>query len=99
VSQHPFSVEECTVGTGATCGAIYLDEGFENLIRNIFRRVGIQKIEKKILGELLRSFQSQIKTQFDPMTPDALNEYEVAVPGIPDMPQIGLRDGYLALTK
>jgi hypothetical protein len=74
-------------------------EGFENLIRNIFKRVGIHKIEKKILGELLRSFQSQIKAQFNPMVSDGQNEYEVAVPGIPDMPQIGLRDGYLALTK
>jgi hypothetical protein len=69
------------------------------MIKNIFKQVAIQNVERKTLGELLRSFQNQIKRQFDPVGPYAQAEYEVAVPGMPDMPQIGLRDGYLALSK
>lgn len=99
VSQKPFRVEECTVGTGAACGAIYLDQGFETLLRNKFGEVGIQYLDDKRLSELVRHFDNQIKRQFNPFDSMAETEFEIPISGIQDMPSIGLRDGYLILTR
>jgi hypothetical protein len=99
ISQKLFRVEECTVGTGAACGAIYLDQGFETLLRNKFGEVGIQCLDEKRLAELCRHFDSSIKRQFNPFDPLAETEFEIPIPGIQDMPSIGLRDGYLMLTR
>lgn len=92
-------MEECTVGTGAACGAIYLDQGFETLLRNKFGEVGIQSLDNKRLAELVRHFDNQIKRQFNPFDSMAETEFEIPVSGIQDMPSIGLRDGYLMLTR
>jgi hypothetical protein len=87
------------VGTGAACGAIYLDQGFETLIRNKFGEVGIQYLDEKRMTELVRYFDSSIKRQFNPFDPLCDIDFEVPISGIQDMPQIGLRDGYLMLTR
>jgi hypothetical protein len=96
VSHHPFRVEECTVGTGAACGAIYLDKGFEALIKRKFEEVGL---DQKRLADLLRQFDTSIKRNFNPYDPSAETDFELAISGVRDMPQIGLRDGYLLLPK
>lgn len=99
VSQKPFKVEECTVGTGAACGSIYLDQGFETLLRNKFGEAGNRDLDDKRLAELVRHFDNHIKPQFNPFDSMAETEFEIPVSGIQDMPSIGLRDGYLMLTR
>lgn len=99
VTQRPFRVEECTVGTGAACGAIYLDQGFETLIRNKFGEVGIRNLDEKRMTELVRHFDSSIKRQFNPFDASCDTDFEVPISGIQDMPQIGLHDGYLTITR
>ena len=99
VTQRPFRVEECTVGTGAACGAVYLDQGFENLIRKRFEGAGVRLLDDRRLADLLRQFDSSIKRQFNPFDPMAEKDFEISVAGIQDMPQIGLRDGYLILSE
>jgi hypothetical protein len=98
MSLHPFKVEECTVGTGAACGAIYLDKGFETFIREKFERVGINLLGDKRLAAMVQQFNSSIKRQFNPFDPMASTEFEIAI-GIQDKPSIGLNDGYLTITK
>jgi hypothetical protein len=99
VSQRPFKVEECTVGTGGACGAIYLDQSFETLIRKRFEGVGAKLLDEKRLADLVRQFDNSIKRQFNPFDPSVETDFEISVSGIQDMPQIGLRDGYLMLSK
>jgi hypothetical protein len=100
VSQTPFAIEECTVGTGAACGSIYLDQGFENLLRRRFRRVSENILTPKRIAELLRYFDSSIKRQFNPLDPSVDNDFEIPIAGIADdIPHIGLKDGYLSLKK
>ena len=98
VNLHPFKVEECTVGTGAACGAIYLDQGFETFIREKFETVGISLRGDKRLAALVRQFDSSIKRQFNPFDPILETDFEIAI-GIQNEPLIGLRDGYLTLAK
>jgi len=92
-------VEESGAGTGAACGAIYLDQGFETLLRRKFEGAGARVLDEKRLADLLRQFDSTIKRQFNPFDSQAETEFEISVAGIQDMPQIGLRDGYLRLSK
>ena len=92
-------MKECTVGTGAACGAIYLDRGFENLIKKKFADVGAKTLDEKRLSGILRQFDHGIKRQFNPFDPMIENDFEFPVSGIHDIPQIGLLDGYMTITK
>ena len=92
-------MEECTVGTGAACGAIYLDRGFENLIKKKFADAGAKALDEKRLSGVLRQFDNGIKRQFNPFDPMVEDDFEVSVSGINDIPQIGLLDGYMTITK
>lgn len=98
ISQTPFRIEECTVGTGAACGAIYLDQGFETWLRNKFGEVRIHLDERRVT-ELCRHFDNSIKLQFNPFDPLAETEFEIPISGIQDLPSIGLQDGYLIVTR
>jgi hypothetical protein len=79
---------------------VYLDQGFETLLRKKFEAVGIQHLDEKRVASLVRQFDSSIKCQFNPLDPmGGETDFELAVSGIRDMPQIGLRDGYLNVSK
>jgi len=89
VTETPFTVEECSVGTGAACGSIYLDQGFENLIKGRFGKAWEKILTPKSLLELVRYFDSSIKRQFNPLDPSADTEFEVPIAGVDDIPWIG----------
>jgi hypothetical protein len=95
----PFSVRECTVGTGATCGSIYLTKNFEDLVRRRLGSKAPQILTQKALTQCARAFENLIKCTFDPEDENAEDEYELPIPGAPDSPDIGLEDGYLRLSK
>jgi hypothetical protein len=100
VSKTPFAVEECTIGTGAACGSIYLDQGFENLLKGRFGKAWEKVLTPKRLIEAVRYFDSSIKCEFNPLDPSAADaEFEVPMHGVDDIPWIGCEDGYLRLTK
>jgi hypothetical protein len=99
VGLHPFKVEECTVGTGAACGAIYLDRGFEVLLRKKFGRAGTNVLDERRLADLIRQFDSSIKRQFNPFDECCETEFNIPVSGVQDIPEIGIHDGYLFISK
>lgn len=92
-------MEECTIGSGAACGSIYLNEGFESLLRKRFEEAGTDILTEKRRTELVRQFDHTIKQSFNPFDPSAEEEFELFFGNIDDMPTIGLRDGYLSLSK
>ncbi|KAK7426412.1 hypothetical protein QQZ08_007167 [Neonectria magnoliae] len=64
-SVDPFSVKECVQGEGGLCGAVFLDEGFINLIKqkvspNAWDRLSKQE-QKKFLND---EWEDGIKQQF-----------------------------------
>lgn len=99
VSDAPFTVEECSVGTGATCGSIYLDRGFESLLKRRFGKSWERVLTPKKLAQLVRYFDSTIKREFNPLDPSSDTEFEIPIAGVGDMEWIGLKDGYLRLSK
>jgi hypothetical protein len=46
----------------------------------------------------VRQFDT-IKKEFDPFEGDCEEEYEIPIKGAPEMPEIGLEEGYLKLSK
>jgi hypothetical protein len=99
ISRDDFSIQECNVGSGAPCGAVYLTKGFETLLR---RKLGDEAntiLNANRLKAAMRYFESDIKFSFNPCDDACDDEYNVPIPGAPDNPSIKLEDGFLALTK
>jgi hypothetical protein len=98
ITRHPFRIKECTVGTGAACGAAYLTGNFESFLS---KRLGARKdvLTKAMLENAVKSFEGAMKFQFDPFSEDCDAEFEVPLRRAPNMPNIGLEDGYLKVTR
>jgi hypothetical protein len=99
VSQDPFLVDECSVGTGAACASVYLDQAFESLLRKRFGKERETLLTEKRMAALVRHFDSSVKRQYDPFDPICETEFEIPIAGVPDIPEIGLEDGYLTLSR
>ena len=98
-SRQPFIINECAHGTGGACGAEYLNEGFEQLIRKKLGIFADEVLNPRTLTEALKNFENNIKCQFNPLSRECEEEFEVPCPGADDIPSIGLEGGYLRLTK
>ena len=55
-------------------------------------------LTRKCIVETVRQFDT-IKKEFDPFEGDCEEEYEIPIKGAPEMPEIGLTEGYLKLSK
>jgi hypothetical protein len=52
-----------------------------------------------MLANAVKSFEGAMKFQFDPFSEDCDAEFEVPLRGAPDIPKIGLEDGYLKISR
>lgn len=99
VSLAPFCVEECNVGSGAACGAVFLNKGFEELLCQKFGEKAETILTSRRLAEAVRFFENSIKVAFNPYDEWSENEFDVPLGAVDDIPEIGLEDGYLKLSK
>jgi hypothetical protein len=102
VRQTPFEINECTAGTGAACGSIFLDKNFELLLRSKIGAGGLDVdriLTPRRLEEAMRSFTDWIKCQFNPFSRQCETEFEIPIVGAPDIEAIGLEDGFLKIYK
>jgi hypothetical protein len=99
VCREPFVVEECNVGSGAACGAIFLNKGFEELLRKKLGGRAPSILTSKRLAQAMRFFESSIKAAFNPYDDYSGNNFDVPIGTVVDIPEIGLEDGYLTLTR
>src|SRR5579862_4019252 len=88
LERDPLLIEECTIPTGAACGSVYLDQGFETLIRNKLGNKADSIITPKVAAEINSKFDT-IKRQFDYYDKDGDPEYEIQLRNAPEMPHIG----------
>lgn len=66
------------------------------------RKLGRQAnsiLKERTLNEAVRSFASNIRSLFNPYDEEYDTEFEVPIPGAPDMPHVGLEEGYLKLSR
>ena len=94
----PFEIEECSAPTGRACGSVYLDQGFENLVEKAYRKAE-SIITEQLAAEIIGQFDT-IKRKFNPFDKGCESEYEIGpLRGAPEMPDIGLMEGYLKISK
>lgn len=93
----PFEVEECSIGTGVAYGAMYLNERFQQLLHEKIGDCADEILTTRRLAEAIGCFETTIKCQFNPFSSLVEDEYEIPLPGAPDLPLIGLEGGYLTL--
>lgn len=87
-------------GTGAACGSIFLTKNFEKLLRDHLGPHCQKVLTPKRLMEAVKHFEGQLKLNFDPYDQTYCdNEFEIPLPGAPDIPSVNLETGYLKLTK
>jgi hypothetical protein len=98
-SRQPFIINECARGTGAACGAEYLNAGFEQLVRRKMGSLASEILNPRRTAEILRNFETVIKYQFNPLSSECDAEFEIPIPGASDVPSIGLEAGYLKLKR
>lgn len=87
------------MGIGAVCGSVYLDKGFENLLKNRLGNKADAILIRRTLADILRHFENHIKYIFDPFDESNETEYEIPIYGAPELPEIGLEESYLRITK
>jgi hypothetical protein len=100
VSLSPFEIKECTIGTGRLCGSTFIDDAFVRFLR---RRLGWRAEEvlasRRQLSSVTEYFEHAIKPSFNPYSLDCEDEYEIPLQGSPEIPEAGLQEGYLNISK
>jgi hypothetical protein len=99
ITSRPFSVRECTKGTGGACGAIFITENFKPLLHRLLGAESKSILTTKRVNEAVKSFEAHIKFTFDPFTEYCESSFEIPLPGAPDRPGLKLMDGYLTVSK
>jgi hypothetical protein len=99
VGRSPFLLKECTVGTGAACGSMFLNRGFEDLLRRKLGRWADEVLTTSCLEEAFSMFDTRVKCQFNPLSGDCEREYRIPLPGAPNVVHLGLDGGFLRLSK
>jgi len=101
-SRSPFEVEECNVGSGATCGAVFLKKRFHQFLREKLGKRAVSILTKDRLDEAMDWFESAVKISFNPYDGsfDENRRYRVPMHGVSteDQAGTGIQGGYLKLT-
>ncbi len=92
-------MKECTLGTGATCGASYLTHNFEKFLRQGLGPRAEQILTKERLAGAVRNFELTIKFTFNPWSDTCPPFFEVPLRGAPDIPEASLKDHWIKLSK
>jgi hypothetical protein len=93
------ALEQCTRPTGAFCGAMSLDLGFEEFVRNKVSTNDAFILTRAVLRGIRNYFQQHIKFSFDPNDPECPRDFFVPFLGAPDLPAIGLVSGYIEIKR
>jgi hypothetical protein len=78
---------------------VYLDEGFEALLKMKMGRHVATIWTPKRAFEAEKYFDARLKRNFNPYDSDCEASYEIPLVGAPDVPEIGLEAGYLMLRR
>jgi len=99
MTRSPFEIQEANIGSGAACGATYLNRGFESLLRRKLGDQAVKILSPKRLREALRYFENDVKAAFNPMDPNCEADFDVPIPGVEDDDSLGISEGFLKISK
>lgn len=88
-------ISECSVGTADACGSVFLNRAYEDALRKRLGKYAEQVLKPKCLTEMLRHFDHYIKVEFK----DEVDSISFAVPGAPNIPDAGVEDGFMSMSR
>jgi len=78
---------------------VYLDEGFEALLKEKMRRHVSSIWTPRRAAEAAKYFDEGLKRNFNPYDRDCETDYEIPISGAADVDEIGLEAGFLMLRR
>ena len=96
--ERPFSVTECTPGSGDSCGSTALNSNFGNILRAKIRKMNLpdgSRIVGRVYAKCLMDFENRIKADFR----NNGQNWAVDVGIQADYPEAGIEDGYMMFTN
>ncbi|KAJ6263675.1 hypothetical protein Dda_2244 [Drechslerella dactyloides] len=94
----PFSVAECTAGSGDSCGSTALNRNFSNILRAKIRKMKLpdgSKTAGKVYAKCIMDFENRIKADFR----NSGQKWAVDVGIETDFPEAGIEEGYMTFTN
>ncbi|KAL7269991.1 hypothetical protein RUND412_007313 [Rhizina undulata] len=98
----PLEVSEVVGGTGDLCGSVFVNQKFEEHVRELLGGATFNNMTQSAKVEMMRQWEDKVKYDFsgddDKSHPSA---GDVFIPGVPEDKQneIGMEQGYLSFTK
>ncbi|KAE8552694.1 hypothetical protein EYB25_004073 [Talaromyces marneffei] len=86
---------------GGVCGSMVLDNRFESLLEELLGFETFELLPENTRKAALQFWQESIKPNYDgtDLDDDDDPNWELTLPGLPDQPLIGLKGGFLQLTR
>ncbi|KAM0713863.1 hypothetical protein Q7P37_010825 [Cladosporium fusiforme] len=96
--ESPFTVAECTAGSGDSCGSTALNRNFSNILRAKIRKMKLpdgSKVAGKVYAKCIMDFENRIKADFR----NNGQKWAVDVGIEAEFPEAGIEEGYMTFTN
>jgi hypothetical protein len=96
--ESPFTVAECTAGSGDSCGSTALNRNFSNILRAKIRKMKLpdgSKTAGKVYAKCIMDFENRIKADFR----NNGQKWAVDVGIEAEFPEAGIEEGYMTFTN
>ena len=94
----PFTVAECTAGSGDSCGSTALNRNFSNILRAKIRKMKLpdgSRTAGKVYAKCIMDFENRIKADFR----NNGQKWAVDVGIEAEFPDAGIEEGYMTFTN
>lgn len=95
---NPFSVAECTTGSGDSCGSTALNRNFSNILRAKIRKMNLpdgSRTAGRVYAKCIMDFENRIKADFR----NSGQRWAVDVGIEAEFPEAGIEEGYMNFTN
>ncbi|KIH91506.1 hypothetical protein SPBR_01323 [Sporothrix brasiliensis 5110] len=96
--ESPFTVAECTAGSGDSCGSTALNRNFSNILRTKIRKMKLpdgSKMAGRVYAKCIMDFENRIKADFR----NNGQKWAVDVGIEAEFPEAGIEEGYMTFTN
>ncbi|KAG9254232.1 uncharacterized protein F5Z01DRAFT_122594 [Emericellopsis atlantica] len=96
--ESPFTVAECTAGSGDSCGSTALNRNFSNILRTKIRKMKLadgSKTAGRVYAKCIMDFENRIKADFR----NNGQKWAVDVGIEAEYPDAGIEEGYMTFTN
>ena len=96
--ESPFTVAECSAGSGDSCGSTALNRNFSNILRAKIRKMKLpdgSKTAGKVYAKCIMDFENRIKADFR----NNGQKWAVDVGIEAEFPDAGIEEGYMTFTN